>query len=380
MRMRMPRARAWILIALLSLLSTAMVWAQQEPSEEAQPNEVPTHWSPYQAPSQYPEGAQLHIIVRGDTLWDLANRYLTNPFLWPQLWESNRYITNPHRIYPGDPVVIPQLDVLRAAEEEPGALPAAGEPGAPGTAPSGVPGAPGVPGLPGTAGPSLYPLSEETTIQCADYITEIVDESMWIIGSEEKDRQIALSDGDIVYINKGSQDGIFPGDRYYTHRRLDKVTHPLNREILGWHITRTGWLVILAAQEQTAIAEIVQPCIEIFVGDYLLPFEPVPVPLLPAQEPAHRLTPETGRTRGHIIVSLGGHLTLGQGLLVSVDLGEENGIIPGNVFTIFRYLYPGVQRKMLGELAILTVQERTSTAKIINSYDIIDIGDEIEMK
>jgi len=358
-----------------------MAWAQQqEPRGEAQQGVIPSHWSPYLAPSQYPEGTQLHIIVRGDTLWDLANQYFTNPFLWPQLWESNRYITNPHRIYPGDPVVIPQLDVLRAAEEEPGEFPVAGVPGEPGAVTPTAPGVPGVPGLPGAAGPSLYPLSEEVTIQCANYISDIEDESMRIMGSEEGDRKIALADGDIVYLNKGSQNGIFPGDRYYTQRRLFEVTHPVNGESVGWHIQRSGWLVVLAAQEETAIAEIIQPCIEVLAGDYLLPFEPVPVPLLPVQEPAHRLTPETGNTRGHIVSSLNGHLTLGQGLLVSLDLGEEDGIIPGNVFTIYRYVYPGVQRKILGELAVLTVREKTSTAEILSSVDIIDIGDEIEMK
>ena len=81
-----------------------------------------------------------------------------------------------------------------------------------------------------------------------------------------------------------------------------------------------------------------------------------------------------------MIASLEEVITLGQGNLVGLNVGERDGVIPGNIFTVFRYLYKGVQRKMLGELVILTVREKTATAKIINSYDYIVVGDEIELK
>ena len=143
---------------------------------------------------------------------------------------------------------------------------------------------------------------------------------------------------------------------------------------------RSGWLTILAAQERTATAEITQACIDVLEDDYLLPYEPIPVPLIPAQAAAGRLTPETGQLRGQIAASLDNIRTLGEGHLVSIDLGERDGIIPGNIFVVFRYVYSNVQRKVLGELAILTVQERTATAKITESYDYIDVGDQIELK
>jgi hypothetical protein len=73
-------------------------------------------------------------------------------------------------------------------------------------------------------------------------------------------------------------------------------------------------------------------------------------------------------------------VTLGQGHIVSISLGERDGVIPGNIFTIFRYLYSGVQRKMLGELVVLTVQEKAATARIMTSFDYILRGDLIELK
>jgi hypothetical protein len=44
----------------------------------------------------------IYVIKKGDTLWDLSDEFLKNPFQWPELWQRNQYITNPHLIYPGN--------------------------------------------------------------------------------------------------------------------------------------------------------------------------------------------------------------------------------------------------------------------------------------
>ena len=44
----------------------------------------------------------VYVIKKGDTLWDLSDEFLKDPYLWPELWQRNQYITNPHLIYPGN--------------------------------------------------------------------------------------------------------------------------------------------------------------------------------------------------------------------------------------------------------------------------------------
>jgi hypothetical protein len=44
----------------------------------------------------------VYVIKKGDTLWDLSGKYLNSPYMWPELWQRNPYITNPHWIYPGN--------------------------------------------------------------------------------------------------------------------------------------------------------------------------------------------------------------------------------------------------------------------------------------
>lgn len=48
--------------------------------------------------------ASAYIVKDGDTLWDLSDEFLHDPFAWPDLWENNRHIQDPHWIYPGDSI------------------------------------------------------------------------------------------------------------------------------------------------------------------------------------------------------------------------------------------------------------------------------------
>jgi LysM repeat protein len=81
--------------------------------------------------AEYEEGL-IHTVVKGDTLWDLSAKYLGSPWVWPELWERNRFLTNPHYIYPGIKIVVypppPREYVMEIREPAREAVPAAAEP------------------------------------------------------------------------------------------------------------------------------------------------------------------------------------------------------------------------------------------------------------
>jgi hypothetical protein len=338
------------------------------------PATIAPHWSKYKYPESIPEGAVYYIIERGDTLWDLSKRFLANPYLWPQIWDQNRYITDAHWIYPGDPLILPKVALIAAGAGELGAGEGLGEEGLGGEE-GPIAGAP--------RGSELQPVTEEATMQCAaQVVNDREDESLKVVGAELGSDKVAYADRDVLYLNKGSNAGVKAGDVYTLHHVSYKVKHPASGKFLGHKIDTIGWLEVVLVNEDTAIGVVSSACDAVHLGDYLKPMERVNVPLVLNRPAATRLTPASGKLDRTIVDIQGDSMMAGQGSLVTIDAGADSGVAPGNIFTIYRITYPSMPspRYVLGEVAVLSVRDQTALAKVMMSYQEVMIGDQVELR
>jgi LysM repeat protein len=369
-----------ILGGLVAVAMGASAALAQEPPQTAGlqtgPATIAPHWTKNTAfPTSIPEGAVYYVVVRGDTLWDISARFLKSPYLWPQIWNENKYVKDAHWIYPGDPIVLPSVALV--ADQ-------AGQ--APGEA-EGPEAGPGIPGMvepgEGEAGPSLGPVTEELSLQCAQYVLrDREDESLYLVGSEEGSDKLAYGDRELVYLNKGSNSGVKAGDLYTLHHVAYPVKHPVSGKKLGTKIETTGWVKVILVQENTACAVIEQACYDVHAGDYLKPFEKVNVPMVVRRQPEECCSTENGNTMRHIVDLQGDVSIAGTGLFVTIDAGTEDGVAPGSVFSVYRTMYPSVPtpRNVVGEATVVAVRDRTATAKITYSRKEIMLGDQVQLR
>jgi len=373
---------------LIVLLLVAFSAAAQSVSPPPKPlHLVGDHWTPYEPPTEFAEGANIYIIVSGDTLWDLAQKNLGDPYLWPQIWEQNPYILDSHWIYPGDPLVI-DLQVGEAGSEMTEEV-VEGEESM--VSEYTEPTEEGQEDLEGSAdwveesaAQELipYPLGSSADVYC--FARLVQDESIFrftITSAEDIDLQADYSVGDIVYIDGGSEDGVNPGDRFFILLKHRSLHHPVSNANLGMIYTQLGHLKVLCVQERTAICEIIQACDIIPLNAVLLPYQPVPVPLVMEHPKTQICDPPSGMPVGYLTFTKDDALLAATGQLVFVNLGLSDGAYPGQFATVFRENpSPGMPRIIAGEVGILTVEETYSTAKITYSTGPLNVGDRVELK
>ena len=394
-------------LATLTVASTVSSFAAEQPPRNL--HLVNGHWTAWEPPTP-PEGAQVHVIQSGDTLWSLAAQYYKDPYLWPQLWEKNKYILDAHWIYPGDPLLLGP-DVATATgplADASGTTPGATGTGTGDAAPGGETDT--LPGVLSAAQAVLspVPLGYESDVYCDGYVGDLEETFTYnIVGSEYEslspDRtrdkftmagrtiqgrygsaytvKYGLSMSDIVYLDGGREKGMSAGTVFSAVLPEKPVIHPLTRETIGRYYRYLGQIRVLSIQENTAIGEIIQACDSILVGAHLVPFEPVPVPLgrpsatRPVNFPA---SSEAVNSAPSIVYAKDNLIALGKDHVVHINVGSDQEATPGDVYTIYREnTKPGLPPVVIGELAVLSVHKGFSVAKIIDSRYAVHPGDRI---
>ena len=227
------------------------------------------------------------------------------------------------------------------------------------------------------------PIGVEADVYCSGYLGELAEVFPGAVVSAEKElNQSFFMQGDIVYIDIGERDGVRAGMEFTTVRPT-RVVNQWNSdiEVVGRVYLTPSRLRVICAQERSSIAEIAYGCFDTQIGDFIVPFEPVPVPLVRRTQMATLCDVPNGKVIGHIVETRGSVTPVATHSVVFLDLGEADGLNPGDFLTVYR---PSARaegvRTILGEASILTTRARTSVAIITAMSDTMGVGDAVELK
>jgi len=196
--------------------------------------------------------------------------------------------------------------------------------------------------LPTAAAPAR--VANETALACAGYIRyRPFGQTPEIVGAEEEQEQRTYSDGDIVYLNAGSRNGIKEGQTFQIIRPRGDVkgVHREKIGFLGTYVQDVGQLQVFRVREETSAAKITFTCDTALLGDLLVE---VPLRESPLQRPEanlDRFTDPSGKQVGRLMMARNNRELLTKNDVVYIDLGGEDNVKPGDYLTIYRPLGTG---------------------------------------
>jgi hypothetical protein len=287
-------------VCMLILLPVG-AFAQQVPAETANPSE-----------------GIVHTVIEGDTLWDLSAKYLGSPWKWTEIWEHNRFLTNPHYIYPGIQIVIvppgPREFALGqepASDSGPGATAAA------------------VPPPMETVQPVAPPRVPYLDIKPSDFVRagEFSKEAPTGIGRIRagKDPKVGFVDGDTVYLSLRKE--IPPGQLLGVYRVRGPIDSPGKRPVSGYVKYLIGVIQAGPKRDGEPTARVRQS-FEDLTRDDLITEE------IPAYTPV-RIDPGADGIPCSVITARLLNKELAQGDFIYLDQGASAGVAVGNVFRVF---------------------------------------------
>jgi len=311
-----------------------------------------------------PDHPESHTVVKGDTLWDITGRFLNEPWLWPQVWEANPQIANPHLIYPGDVVSLQYKDgrpilavgrgdksgryvklspTVRSHEKD-------------------------------TAIPSI-PIDAIKQFLLRPLVVSADEMNDWPYVVSSYDEHLVSGSGNKIYVRGLSEDAT--AKRYAVYRKGKPYVNPVKDKdnVLGYEALYLGDAVIEKGGDPASFI-IVRSTREVLSGDRLVEeseadIESNFIPTHPSRD-----------VYGNVISVIDGVSEIGQYQIVVLDLGTNDGMEIGNVLGVYQsgkvvkdYAATKAREKAEDERRIVLSHEETSGVDRAVSAVLNDVRD-----
>ncbi|HYF17068.1 MAG TPA: LysM domain-containing protein [Ramlibacter sp.] len=398
---RIAALAAAVLSAVLALPAGAQTppvsAAQRSTAEQVAQSGIPLSELAPNAPESY-------TVKSGDTLWGIARMFLNSPWRWPELWGMNlQEVRNPHRIYPGQQLVLEKSGErarLRLAQQQ---AQARGGPDSPPTETIRVSPRVRIQPLADQSLPTLQPhliepfLAEPIIVDAA-----ALERAPRIVAVPEN--RVLITRGDRIYARGGAGAPMATGpgasSEFRVYREAVPLRDPVTRAVLGYEAQYLGKAALLRAEGVETVRasggetratpipatlDIVSARSEMRVGDRLLP------------EPERQLISYTPRAPERpvdnaMVVSMYGDAVAlaGQNQVVVINKGTADGLEPGHVLAILKAGATAVDRTVPGQRTAIKLPdernglmmvfrpfERLSYALILETNEGVKVGDRI---
>jgi hypothetical protein len=306
-----------------------------------------------------PNAPESYVVKRGDTLWGIAKVFLRDPWFWPEIWQVNPQIQNPHLIYPGDTLRLVYIDgrptiMLQRGNDarvEPRIRSQPFE-GAVTTIPY----------------ETVAAFMSKPTVLTSDQIKA----APYVLTTREL--HVAMADGDTLYA-RGFTAPVELGTHYNVVHVGDPLRDPDDNRIVGYdgiftgagHVTRGGDPVTLIMTESTRETEAGD---KLFAGGVDVPLDFIP-------------SPPKNKTTGRIMAVSNGVTVIGQYEVVVINRGAADGLAPGNVLAVFHAgdVTPDTANRgflntmsRIGATKVRLPDERTGTFMVFKTFDHMSYG------
>jgi hypothetical protein len=293
------------IISLICLLLPALAFA-------AQPDDAP------QLRSDAPDK---HIVVKGDTLWDISAKFFKDPWKWQYIWGMNKdAIKDPHWIYPGDVIYLDRVNgTLRIGQPPSSSAVAPGSLNVIRLSPRAREGYSSHDAVPTIPADVIAPfLSQPLIVE-----NGALNDAPTLIGAREG--RVMLGFGDIGFVKGLPSD---KGNSWQLFRPGKSLVDPDTQEVLGVEAVYLGRAEATAFAEVSTVA-ITESIQEIGVGDRLI---------APSGDAVSSYMPHAPESNiaASIISVYGGVSQAGQNTVITLNKGKRDGLDVGHVLALYR--------------------------------------------